>query len=171
VHWWDNVLYDTCSLVSLYEVNSVFPGFAKHFPSILTIEETLDRDRLDPKKGAFFRDRVTLVETPKTESLVETVVKSKLSKSLSKVDAILYATALLTKTKVVTGDARLAKALEKKGLLAGNMTLALRTLVLEGEISESVCADILTDLAEKGEFLLNPNKSQNWEFLKDYRFP
>jgi len=171
VHWWNNVLYDTCSLVSLYEVNSVYPGFESQFPFILTIEEVLHGDRLDPMKAAYFRGRVRLVESPHPQFVAEAIGAGNLPKALSRVDSAIYVTALRRKTRVITGDIRLANALDKQGLLAGNMALALRSLVLEGVVSKSDCGNILVNLAGRGEFLLNPNKPQTWKTLEDYRFP
>jgi hypothetical protein len=93
-----------------------------------------------------------------------------LSKSLSDVDKLVFATAVHTDLPVVTGDLRLAKLLRNRKLEVGNMALILKELVETKKLTSAVVESLIQGLANRKDYLLGiPNPT--WSDLKDYTFP
>lgn len=95
---------------------------------------------------------------------------AKLSKVISDIDKIVFAGAVLSKIAVVTRDRRLAQAVQRKKLRAGNMALVLRELVETKKLDKKACEILLRGLAAQHDYLLDvPNPT--WADLKNYTFP
>lgn len=85
-------------------------------------------------------------------------------------DKLVFATAVHSGLAVVTGDKRLAKAIQKKGLAVGNMALILQELVKTKKLKSSAVEKILHELADRKDYLLGVPRP-TWDDLKDYTFP
>jgi hypothetical protein len=62
--WWDNSLYDTCSLITVDKLLLDHPELAHHFPHVLAIEASFSADQLRETTAQRMRQRVTLSALP-----------------------------------------------------------------------------------------------------------
>ena len=74
------------------------------------------------------------------------------------------------KIPIVTGDKRLAKAVQSKGLEVGNMALILQELVMTNKLKSMSVEKILQAIADRKDFLLGIPRP-TWNDLTDYTFP
>ena len=116
------------------------------------------------------RPRVTFRPLPTPLQLAKLLAPGKLSKALSQVDRLVYATAVNSKLAVVTGDKGLAKAVRSKKFKVGNLALILRELVLSKKLTKKDCEKLLVGLASRQDFILGI-PTPRWANLQDYTFP
>ena len=169
-HWWLDTLYDTNSLISLHAIYQDHPDMERFFPSPCTIRHVLGSDGLKEETRVWFGERIALVDVPDPMTLCRILPRAGLPRSLAGLDSLLFATAVHQDMKVMTGDRLLGRELRSRGLLGGNVALALRDLVSSEEISVVKCEKLLGDLFNRGEFILG-NLKPTWSTLVDYRFP
>jgi hypothetical protein len=168
--WWKTALYDTCSLITLDKLLVERAALAKHFSStILALEESFTSDQLREETAERMRPRVSLHPLPTLAQLASLLASAKLSKALSQVDQLVYATAVQGRLSVVTADIRLAKALRAEKIQVGNMALILRELVLTKKLTTAGCEKLLLSLASRKDYLLGM-PTPCWEDLRDYKF-
>jgi hypothetical protein len=169
--WWKKALYDTCSLITLDKLLLERVALTRHFPtSIIALEESFSADQLREETATRMRPRVTLHPLPTPTQLARLLASKKLSKAISQVDRLIYATAVNSQLSVVTGDARLAKAVRSKKIQVGNLALILRELVLTNKLSKTACEKLLLSLASRRDYILGM-PTPYWADLRDYSFP
>jgi len=169
--WWNNALYDTCSLITLDKMLLDYPEMEQHFQGILALEASFWADQLRRDTAARIRPRVTYLEGPAASDLARILTATRLSKALAQVDKLVCATAVHHRLTVVTGDKRLAQAVARAGLYVGNVALVLKTLVRSRALSEVGCNALLAGLVKRREYILPPNYPQTWATLRHYTFP
>jgi hypothetical protein len=169
--WWDRAIYDTCSLITLDKLLLDRPALEVHFREVLAIEASFSTDQLWETTATRMFPRVTYVDMPSASDLARILTAGNLSKALTQVDKLVFATAVHHGLPVVTGDKRLARAVAQEGLCAGNVAFILRTLVEDHVLSEATCDAILADLTKRGDFILPQNRPQTWATLRHYTFP
>ena len=170
--WWNNALYDTCSLITLSLVLESQPAIRKHFSGVLTVEECLSSDNLRiDSKSRIERFVARIVDLPGPVDLSRILVKANLPSATAGVDALVYSAAVHHSYPVVTADKSLAKALAGLGLHGGTMAMVLRDLVENDLLSVDACRKLLQELSERNEFILPANVPPTWEQLRQYRFP
>ncbi|MBM4320227.1 MAG: hypothetical protein FJ125_09755 [Deltaproteobacteria bacterium] len=169
--WWDDALFDTCSLITVDKVLAIEPVLAAHFSRQRCLEANLSGDQLRPDAAARVRQRATLVELPPLTELARHLGSPHQPSSCSRVDRLVYASSRHYCIPVVTADRQLALALAREGLLAGNITCALRDLVLARYLSETRVVELLRALVAAREHLLPDSASPIWEALRTYSFP
>lgn len=169
--WWQTAIYDTCALITLDTLLQIRPRLARHFPQpVPALEVSFSRDQMRETTAHRLRERVTMIELPPLAVLAEVWATSRLPKSLSQVDQLLFAAAIHRHSPVVTGDVRLAKAVRDKGLMVGNIALILKELVQTRTLTSDDVDSLLQDLADRNEFILGLPRP-TWNDLKDYSFP
>jgi predicted nucleic acid-binding protein len=169
--WWKTALYDTCSLITLDKVIQERRTFSRHFPKkILSLEESFSADQMREDTAVRMRELVEICQLPPTTELAQLLSSSGLSKALSDVDKLVFATAVHSGIAVVTGDKRLARAIQGKGLVAGNMALILKELVETKKLKSTAVEKILHGLADRKDYLLGIPRPK-WDDLKKYTFP
>ena len=171
VRWWNNALYDTCSLITLEKILLDHPDMRDCFLDILTIEECLSEDGIEAETATRMRPLIKLQDLPPPTELARIFTKAHLSQTLAGVDQLVYATAVHSGLAVVTGDKALARAITKSKLTVGNIALILKELVLSHSLSVSDCDFILSDLVNRKDYVLPAKQPQNWATLSRYRFP
>ena len=107
---------------------------------------------------------------PSPTELANLISTAGLSKALSDVDKLVYATAVHSELGVVTKDRGLAKAIQLRELDVGNIALILQDLVLIKKLYPTAVERILQKLADRKDFLLG-TANPTWADLKDYTFP
>ncbi|MGI6420160.1 MAG: hypothetical protein ACOX1P_31405 [Thermoguttaceae bacterium] len=169
--WWETALYDTCSLITLDKLYQERPSLSQFFPAkILALGVSLSIEQMREETAARLKARVQLCALPPPAELACLLSAQGLSKALSDVDRLVYATALFFNVAVVTGDKRLAKAARHRGLEVGNVALILRELVETKKLTSSSAEDLLRGLAHRKDYLLGvPNPT--WHDLKKHIFP
>jgi rRNA-processing protein FCF1 len=169
--WWKTALYDTCSLITLDKVLLDRPRLSRQFPStILALDESFTTDQMREETAGRIRGRVTAQGLPPSKDLAVLLSAAQLSRALSEVDKLVYATAVHIQIAVVTADKRLARAIKGQGLQVGNMAIILKELVAANRLTEKACEKVLVALASHKDFILGlPNPT--WDDLKDYVFP
>ena len=169
--WWKTALYDTCSLITLDKLLRDRPSLSRRFPKkLLALEVSLSADQMDADTAKRLKVIVELCPLPTPTELAGLLASVGLSKALADVDKLIFATAVHSKLAVVTGDKRLAKAIQKRGLEVGNMALILQELVETKKLRSSAVEKMLQDLADRKDYLLGIPKP-TWHDLKDYTFP
>ena len=169
--WWTIALYDTCSLITLDKLLQERRTLARYFPKkIFALEESFSIEQMREDTADRLKDRVEIGQLPPAKELAVLLSPSGLSKALSDVDKLVFATAVHLRIGVVTGDKRLAKAVQQQGLHVGNMALILKELVETKKLTSTTITKLLQSLADRKDFLLGiPNPT--WDDLKDYTFP
>ena len=127
--WWDNALYDTCSLITLDKLLLDHPELAPHFRHVVALEASFSADQLRETTAQRMRPRVTLAAMPRASEVARMLATAGLPRALAAVDRLVYVTAVHQGMTVVTGDRRLARALTRHRQHVGNMALILKTLV------------------------------------------
>jgi hypothetical protein len=169
--WWKTALYDTCSLITLDKLLQDAPSLSKFFPQkVWALKESFNADQMRVETSERLKDRTKFYSLPSLAKLANLLSSPGLSKSLADVDKLVYATAVDSRIAVVTGDKRLAKAIEQQGLEVGNMALILQELVREKKLGKAAVEKALIRLAERQDFLLGMH-NPTWDDLKDYTFP
>jgi hypothetical protein len=169
--WWDNALYDTCSLITLDKLLLDHPELAHHFRHVLAIEASFSADQLRETTAQRMRQRVTLSAMPKASDVARILAMAGLPRALADVDRLIFATAVHHGITVVTGDTRLARALTRQRQHVGNMALILKTLVMTHGLAITACDAILADLVKRQDFILPADAPQTWATLQGYTFP
>ena len=169
--WWDNALYDTCSLITLDKLLLDHPELAHSFRHVVALEASFSADQLRETTTQRMRQRVTLSAMPRASDVARILATAGLPRALADVDRLVYATAVHQGMTVVTGDIRLARALTRHGQYVGNMALILKTLVTTHGFAITACDAILADLVKRHDFLLPANAPQTWATLQSYAFP
>lgn len=169
--WWKAALYDTCSLITLDKLLQDRPSLSRCFPKrVLALEVSLSADQMYADTAKRVTAFVRLCPLPTPTELGNLLSSAGLSKSLSDVDQLIFATAVDCKCAVVTGDRRLAKSVRKMGLVVGDMALILQELVRTKKLRSSAVENMLQALANRKDYLLGiPNPT--WHDLRDYTFP
>ena len=169
--WWKTAIYDTCSLITLDKLLQERRSLSRHFPKkLLAVEVSLSADQMYKETAERMRELVEICEPPPLTELASLLWSVGLSKSLSDVDKLVFATAVHTDLPVVTGDLRLAKLLRNRKLEVGNMALILKELVETKKLTSAVVESLIQGLANRKDYLLGiPNPT--WSDLKDYTFP
>ena len=169
--WWKRALYDTCSIITLDKLLLERAGLARFFPtSIVALEESFTADQLRAVTAKRMRHRVTISPLPPPADLANLLSSPSLSKALSTVDTLIYATAVHAQFGVVTADRRLAKVIQEAGLQVTNMAIILRVLVTTKKLSQTGCEKLLAGLASRNDLLLGVPRP-TWADLKHYSFP
>jgi hypothetical protein len=171
VSWWDNALYDTCSLITLDKLLLDHPQLATSFPSVLTVEHCISKDNMRAATATRMRSRVSLQDLPPLADVARILNTAQLSKRISEVDKLIYVTGIHFKITVVTGDVLLAKILVAERIQTGNMALVLKDMVRNGMMSPQACTNVLADLARRNDYLLSPKVPQTWASLRHHTFP
>jgi len=125
--WWKTALYDTCSLITLDKLLLERPGLARQFPiGIRALNESFTSDQMRSETVERIRPRVTTQALPSLAELATLLRDARPSRALATVDTLVYATAVHFQLAVVTADKRLATAIQRQGLLVGNIALILK---------------------------------------------
>ena len=170
--WWKIALFDTCSLITLDKVILEQADLALHFPSsVLALQESFAADQLRTETSARMRSRVTFCSLPTPADLASVFASSNISKALSTVDRLIYATAVCRQIAVVTADKQLARAVRARRIPVGNMALILRELVVAKKLTVKRCEELLLGLATRKDFILSGRMIPRWIDLRDYTFP
>ena len=117
------------------------------------------------------RSRVTFCPLPTPADLAGVFASSDISKALSTVDRLIYATAVCRQIAVVTADKQLARAVRARQIPVGNMALILRELVVAKKLTVKRCEELLLGLATRKDFILSGRMMPRWIDLRDYTFP
>ena len=169
--WWTTAIYDTCSLITLDKLLQERRSLSRCFPKkLLALEVSLTADQMYADTATRMRELVEICPLPPPVDLKVLLTSADLSKSLSEVDKLLFATAVHTRRAVVTGDRRLALALRRQDLVVGNMALVLKDLVQMTKLTSPVVEVLLQRLAEQRDFVLG-TPTPTWNDLRDSEFP
>jgi hypothetical protein len=169
--WWKRALFDTCSIITLDKILLDRPRLLSQFPkTILALDESFTVEQMREDTAQRMKSRVTHCPLPPLTDLAAFLTAGALSKALSDVDKLVFATAAHSSLPVVTADKRLAKAIKKKKMTVGNVAMILKELTIAGKISQRSCERILLTLAARNDFLLG-KPSSTWADLADYTFP
>ena len=164
-------MYDTCSLITLDKLLQDRPSLSRWFPKkALALEVSLSADQMYADTAKRVNAFVELCSLPAPTELANLLSSAGLSKAMSDVDKLVFATAVHFGVAVVTGDKRLAKAIQQRGLVVGNMAMILQQLVQTKKLKSFLVTQVLQALANRKDYLLGiPNPT--WSDLKDYTFP
>jgi predicted nuclease of predicted toxin-antitoxin system len=169
--WWKAALYDTCSLITLDKLLQDRPSLSRWFPKkFLALEVSLSAEQMYEETAERLKEIVEICPLPTPTELAGLLSSAGLSKALADVDKLVFATAVHSDLVVVTGDKRLAKAVQQRGLEVGNIALILQELVTTKKLKSSAVEKMLQDLADRKDYLLGIPKP-TWNDLKDYTFP
>ncbi|CAN5434235.1 hypothetical protein BH10PLA2_BH10PLA2_30190 [soil metagenome] len=169
--WWKTALYDTCSLITIDKLLQDRPGLSRWFPKkFLALGVSLSADQMYAETAERMKEIVEYCALPTPTELAGLLSSVRLSKALADVDKLVFATAVHSDLAVVTGDKRLAKAVQQQGLEVGNVAVILLELVATKKLKSSAVEKMLQDLADRKDYLLGMPKP-TWNDLKDYRFP
>ncbi len=169
--WWNQAIFDTCSVITLDKIRQIDPKIGKCFPkTIRVIDATFAEDQLREDTVNRMRPVVTVCDTPSSKALLEIYKEHRLSKSLSEVDKLLFATALYHNLSVVTADRQLGKAIKAVSLNVADMATLLRELVQNKKISRSACETLLAELAKRMDLILGTT-TPSWNDLRSHSFP
>ena len=169
--WWTTAIYDTCSLITLDKLLQERRSLSRCFPKkLLALEVSLTADQMYGDTATRMRELVEICPLPPPVDLKVLLTAADLSRSLSEVDKLLFATAVHTRRAVVTGDRRLALALRRQDLVVGNMALILKDLVQTKKLTSTVVEGLLQRLAEQRDFVLG-TPTPTWNDLRVYEFP
>ena len=126
--WWKSPLYDTLSLIRVDQLLSNRVATARHFLTMLAIEVSLSPDQMEDEIAQRIMGRVEFLALPAPADLAAILEKAALPKSLSSVDALIYATAVRHQVAVITEDKRLTVAIRSAGLIAESIPALLKEL-------------------------------------------
>ena len=168
--WWKPAIYDTCSLITLDKLFQERKSIARFFPQrVLALEVALSEDQMYAETAARLRPRIDVCEPPRLADIAAILSAAVLPKSLSEVDKLVFATAVHSKRAVVTGDRRLARAVQEHALEVGDMAVILQELVVDGKLTVSIAEKLLAGLATRQDYVLGI-PSPTWDDLKNYKF-
>lgn len=168
---WKTALYDTCSLITLDKLLLDRPSLSRHFPKkLFALEVSLSADQMYAETAERISAVVDLHPLPTAGEISSLFSRANLSRSLSDVDKLIFATVVHFQIGVVTGDKRLAKAVKRQKLPVGNMALILQELVVTNKLKSKAVEKMLQGLVDRKDYLLGiPNPT--WKDLKAYTFP
>ena len=169
--WWKTALYDTCSLITLDKLLQDRPSLSRWFPKrVLALEVSFTTEQMRVDTAERMKDRAEFSSLPSPTELAHLLSSAGLSKALSDVDKLVFATAVHSGLAVVTGDKRLARAAHQRGLAVGNMALILKELVQTQKLKSTAVEKMLQALADRKDYLLG-KPGPTWDDLKEYTFP
>lgn len=169
--WWNQALFDTCSVITLDKLRQEDPQIARYFStSIKVIAATFSGDQLNEDTSARMQPFFTRQEIPSDKDLATFLKKSKPSIALSNVDKLVLATAVIHNLAVVTADRQLGKAIAAAGLKVTNMASILKELVNTKQINQTHCEKLLIALANRNDLILGTT-APTWLDLKKHKFP
>lgn len=169
--WWNQAIFDTCSVITLDKVRQISPQIGKYFPkTIQVIAATFSNDQLHKETAERMRNFVSLLETPANKDLSQIYKKFILSNSLSEVDKLVFATAVHNKVAVVTADRQLGRAILARVLKVNDMAGILRELVMDKRLAQSSCEKLLVELANRRDLILGTT-TPSWNDLRKHKFP
>ena len=167
---WDQALFDTSSLITLDHLLLDRPSLAKHFSTVLAIEASFTLDSMIDERAARLRKLVRLIEVPSNREFDRATTAVRMPASLAKVDRMVLGVGIHHGLGVVTGDRRLARAVQQAGLDVLDMATALKELVESGSLTPKECEQVLVDLATREDFIIGTT-APTWDRLRKYRFP
>src|SRR5947209_6676492 len=147
--WWNEALYDTCSLVGLDAVLQDHAGVRPHFPAVLAVQASLAAGHVRKETAARIAQFARLCSLPPVKELSRILSLGRLPLALADVDRLVYATAVYHRHPVVTGDGSLAVALAKSRLRAGGLASVLKEMSQDGALSQADYAEIAAGLATR----------------------
>jgi hypothetical protein len=150
--WWNEALYDTCSLVTLDAVLRDHAEARPHFPAILAVQASLAAGHVRKETAARIAQFARLCCLPPVKELNRILSVGRLPLAFADVDRLIYAAAVYHRHHVITGDGNLAAALAKCHLRAGTLARALKELASKGVLSEPEHEEIVTGLAARKRF-------------------
>lgn len=150
--WWNEALYDTCSLVTLDAVLQDHAEARPHFPAILAVQASLAAGHVRKETAARIAQFARLCCLPPVKELKRILLTGRLPLGLADVDRLTYAAAVYHRHYVVTGDANLVIALTRANLRAGSLIGVLNELVVTGALSEPEHEEIVAGLAARKRF-------------------
>lgn len=169
--WWKTALCDTCSLITWDKLILEQATLEPHFPTtMMALEESFTTEQLYADTAQRMRGRVTICPLPTPTELAATLASASLSKALSSVDTLVYATAVQKRLVVVTGDIRLGRAVQAAGLQVGNFVMILRGLVSDKKLTKKGCENLMAGLATRNDFLLK-GPTPTWAEIQSHSFP
>jgi hypothetical protein len=169
MHWWDEALFDTCSLITVDKIELDDPELARRFfPALTAIEPSLSADNLYAETAERLSGRVQLVDLAPIEVIASLLPG--LPSALAEVDRLVYATAAHFRLSVVTGDRSLARMCVRAGLPCADIALILRELVEKRSLSVSELETLLIRLRDRKEYILG-SCPPDWSSMRRHRFP
>ena len=158
----------TCSLITLDKLLQDRPSLSRWFPKkVLALEVSFTAEQMREDTAERMNERTEFYSLPSPAALVNLLSSAGLSTALSDVDKLVYATAVQSALSVVTGDKRLAKAIQQQGLEVGNMALILQELVKTKKLKSTDVEKMLQALADRKEYLLGIPKARR-PHLRDF---
>lgn len=147
--WWNEALYDGCSLVKLDTVLLGNAGLRPHFPTILALQASFAVGQVREERAARIRRFIRSCSLPPVKELRRILAVGRLPLALADVDRLVYATAVYHQHPVITGDGNLVAALAKSKLRADSIAGVLEELVFEGALSQLEREEIVEGLATR----------------------
>ena len=94
--WWKTAIYDTCSLITLDKLLEERRTLSRYFPKkVLALEVSLSADQMYEDTAERMKELVEICDPPPLTELAS-LLSSGLPKSLSDVDKLVFATAVVT---------------------------------------------------------------------------
>jgi len=136
--WWHNAIYDTCALITLGHIFNCCKSFKKAFPK-----------------------NIHLVSLPAPKTLASIVNNANLSRALSLVDTLVFATAAHYSIPLVTHARRMFQHAISHDVIphAGTVTCVLKILLDSKLVTVSEIRTIFKHLSDKNECIFFGHKS------------
>jgi hypothetical protein len=147
--WWNEALYDTCSLVTLDAVLRDHAEARPHFPAVLAVQASLAAGHVRKETAARIAQIARLCCLPPVKELNRILSVGRLPLAFADVDRLIYAAAVYHRHHVITGDGNLTAALAKCHLRAGTLARALKELASKGVLSQPRHDQIVAGLAAR----------------------
>ena len=171
-NWWDDALWDTCSLITLDLLVQWDEGFRLRIGAPHYVPYSLSHDDLRPETAERLRTIVgAAVAPPDPLTAIGIVRRAGLGPSVAEVDRAVFVTAVHHALNVVTADKQLARALVARGRQVASVAIILKELVAGSALTTQACDSALAYLVSQQEFLLPPDGPQGWAGLRNHRFP
>jgi hypothetical protein len=147
--WWNEALYDTCSLVTLDAVLRDHAEVRPYFPAVLAVQASLATGHVRKETAAQIAQFARLCSLPPVKELNRILSVGRLPLALADVDRLIYAVAVYHRHHVITGNENLTVALAKCRLRAGTLARALKELASKGVLSQPRHDQIVAALAAR----------------------
>lgn len=168
--WWNNALYDTCSLITIANILLDHDGLSSHFTAFLAIEISFSAEQMRAETRERLQPRLKTCDLPPLAELNRLLSSEKLRGSLATVDRLIYAAAVHHRHPVVTADKDLGKLIAKGKLKVANVSLILKEMALARRVTKIQYNAILASLVHRKDCILG-NHVPTWNTLQEYRFP
>lgn len=169
MNWWDEALFDTCSLITVDKIELDYPELARRFfPTLRAIEPSLSADNLYAETAERLSRRVRLVDLAPIEVIA--AILPGLPSALAEVDRLVYVTAAHFRLNVVTGDRSLGRSCVRAGLPCADIALILRELVESRSLSVAELDSLLIRLRDRNEYILG-SSTPDWSSMRRHQFP